>query len=193
MDIASKIANGDLNEGDKIYASSSLAGRYAVSSETARRAIHILVDLGIVSAKKGAGIYVISAQKAAAYTEQNQSLTTLVDLRMELSNSVSRQKEELDYFNSKMNELIERTENFRSENPFFPNQVFLSENALHLGETIGEMQFWHNTLATIIAIRRNDTLITSPGPYESIQVNDTIFFIGKPDSAAKVQFYFYGE
>ena len=33
LDIASKIANGELNEGDKIYASSSIAGRYAVSSE----------------------------------------------------------------------------------------------------------------------------------------------------------------
>ncbi len=193
IDIASKIATGDLLEGDKIYASSTLAGRYAVSSETARRAIHILVDLGIVSAKKGAGIYVTSFPKAVDYIQQNKSITTLMDLRDEMSASVSRQKKELEYFNEKMNELLERTENLRSENPFIPQQIHLTEDALHLGETIGEMAFWHNTLATIVAIRRGDTLIMSPGPYESIQAHDTVFFFGKNESLQKVKLYFFGE
>lgn len=193
LDIASKIANGELNEGDKIYASSSLAGRYAVSSETARRAIHILVDLGIVSTKKGTGITIISTDKALKYVEQNQSISTLVDLKKEMAESVARQKKELDFFNEKMMELIERTENLRSENPFIPYQLVMEPHAYHLETQIGELPLWEYTQATIVAIRRDGSLIMSPGPYESFKSGDTIFYFGKVDTPPKVKLFFYGE
>jgi len=38
-DVAAKIVDGHYKVGDKIYARSSLASQYGVSSETARRAI----------------------------------------------------------------------------------------------------------------------------------------------------------
>ncbi len=191
LDIASKIANGELNEGDKIYASSSLAGRYAVSSETARRAIHILVDLGIVSTKKGAGITILSTEKALKYVEQNQSISTLVDLKKEMALSVARQKKELDFFNEKMGELIERTENLRSENPFIPYQIVLEPHANYLDKTIGELPLWEYTQATIAAIRREGNLIISPGPYEPLRIDDTIYYFGKVDTPPKVKMFFY--
>lgn len=193
LDIASKIANGELNEGDKIYASSSLAGRYAVSSETARRAIHILVDLGIVSTKKGTGITILSTDKALKYVEQNQSISTLVDLKKEMAESVARQKKELDFFNEKMMELVERTENLRSENPFIPYQLVMEPHANHLEQPIGELPLWEYTQATIVAIRRDGNLIISPGPYESFKSQDTIFYFGKVDTPPKVKLFFYGE
>ena len=43
-DIAAKIAGGEYKIGDKIFARSSLASQYHVSSETARRAICVLCD-----------------------------------------------------------------------------------------------------------------------------------------------------
>ena len=58
VEVAARIANGEYPEGQKIYARSSLAGQYSVSPETARRAICILSDLGIVSSEKGNGIII---------------------------------------------------------------------------------------------------------------------------------------
>ena len=48
-DIASKIASGHYQVGEKIYARSVLASQYGVSAETARRAIAILADVDIVA------------------------------------------------------------------------------------------------------------------------------------------------
>ena len=156
-------------------------------AKTARRAIHILVDLGIVSSKKGMGITIQSAQKALKYVEQNQSISTLIDLKKEMALSVARQKKELDFFNEKMVELVERTENLRSENPFIPYQLVLEENAQQLDKSIGELPLWEYTQATIVAIRRGENLIISPGPYESLKVDDTIFYFGKVDTPPKVK------
>ena len=41
-DIASRIAEGSYQVGDKIFARSSLASQYQVSSETARKAVCVL-------------------------------------------------------------------------------------------------------------------------------------------------------
>ena len=61
-DVACKIADGLYREGDRIYARSALASQYGVSSETARRAMCVLDDLGIIEASKGSGIRIISYQ-----------------------------------------------------------------------------------------------------------------------------------
>lgn len=55
-DIASKIANGHYEVGEKIYARSVLASQYGVSAETARRAISILSDMDIVDTARGSGV-----------------------------------------------------------------------------------------------------------------------------------------
>ncbi|WP_369074759.1 cation:proton antiporter regulatory subunit, partial [Klebsiella pneumoniae] len=34
-----------------------------------------------------------------------------------------------------------------------------------MGKTAAETKFWQNTGATIVAIKRGDELIISPGPY----------------------------
>jgi DNA-binding GntR family transcriptional regulator len=63
QDFAAKIAAGDYKQGDKIYARSALASQYGVSSETARRAICVLSDIGVVEAVKGSGVVILSVRK----------------------------------------------------------------------------------------------------------------------------------
>ena len=72
VDIASKIAAGEYQEGNKLFARSALAGQYSVSPETSRRAISILSDMGIVKAVKGSGLTIISKEKAIGLVEQFQ-------------------------------------------------------------------------------------------------------------------------
>ena len=48
IEISSRIASGEYKVGEKIYARSSIASQYGVSSETARRAICVLCDLSLI-------------------------------------------------------------------------------------------------------------------------------------------------
>ena len=47
-----------------------------------------------------------------------------------------------------------------------------------IGKNIGKIQFWQETGATIVAIKRANYMILSPGPYAELYADDTIIFVG---------------
>lgn len=185
-DIAAKIANGTYPEGQRTYVRSALASQYGVSSETARRAICVLSDLGIVKSAKGSGITIISAEKAADFVQQFRDVDSINDLRRELRDRILRHQSELQRIGNLLDQLLDRAERFHASNPLVPYQYTLAGNCRHLGRTLQELNFWHNTLATVVAIRRNDRLILSPGPFEALYEGDTVYYIGNHDCIARV-------
>ena len=60
LQIAERIVRNELKVGQKIYARSTLATTFAVSPETARKAINVLSDLGIVDPVHGSGVNIAS-------------------------------------------------------------------------------------------------------------------------------------
>ncbi len=44
----------------------------------------------------------------------------------------------------------------------------LSPRTPLIGKSIGELKFWQSTGGTIVAIRRGQTVILSPGPYAEL-------------------------
>lgn len=82
--IAEKISTNQLKVGDKIHARSTLATTFGVSAETARRAISVLVDLGIVETRHGSGVVVTSRQKAQDYVKTEQEVNGLQSLQQDL-------------------------------------------------------------------------------------------------------------
>jgi K+/H+ antiporter YhaU regulatory subunit KhtT len=191
IEVAARIANGEYGEGEKIYARSSLASQYGVSPETARRAICILSDLGIVSSEKGSGIIIRSQKKAADYIQQNSKLETIDTIKENLLKSVARQKKEMDYLNECMNDLIEASVHFRSMNPFMPFEIRITTDCVYLNKTVTEIQFWQHTGATVIAVSRKDLVMKSPGPYVALTEGDTIYFIAQDDTADRVKGFLY--
>ena len=185
-DVASKIADGAYQVGEKIYARSALASQYGVSSETARRAICILDDLGIVSASRGSGVTVVSYEKAVAYIRQYQEFTTINDLRRSLVQSIERQRGEMVQICELLDRLSEKADRFRASNLFVPYQAKLSADSPHLGKTLQDLNFWHNTLATVVAIRREGTLVLSPGPYVTLKSGDVLCYIGNAECVDRV-------
>lgn len=186
-DIAARIADGKYVEGDKIYARSSLASQYGVSSETARRAICVLSDLNIVSSLKGSGVIIKSYENAVRFLKQYQDVRTINDIRSSMLSCVERQKEEMSMLNNHLTELIEKTEHFRSVNPFMPFQTTITAETFFVNKSIEELKFWHNTSATIVAIKRNENLLISPGPYAVFIENDVLYFVGDEDSFHRVR------
>jgi len=192
-DIASKIVKGHYQIGDRIYARSSLASQYGVSSETARRAISILTDLNIVETIKGSGVRIISFEKALNFIRQYEDVQTINNMKEEILQSVARQEKEMKFMNEAIDKLIDKTDRFRSINPFLPFEIEIKEDMPYLNKTISELNFWHNTTATIIAIRRKDDILLSPGPYAEIMLGDKLYFIGDEKSYDRVSHFLYPE
>lgn len=191
LDIAAKIIEKKYNIGEKIYARSSLSSQYGVSSETARRAIAILQDLEIVEASKGSGVLIKSYEKAVHFVHQFQDMQSVQELQKELQLSIAKQHEELKRMHETANTLINRTERFRSSNPFVPFQIEMNELSPYIGQSIQSMNFWHNTTATIVGIKRGNEMLLSPGPYASFEVQDIIYFIGNDTCLELVKNFLY--
>lgn len=190
-DIASKIVEKKYLVGEKIYARSSLASQYGVSAETARRAIAVLQDLEIVEATKGSGVMIKSYEKAAQFAHQFLEVQSIYQVQLEMLESIKRQKEELNVLQETTERLVSRTERFKSVNPFVPFQVEILENTPYISQSIGTINFWQNTMATIVGIRRGDELLLSPGPYATFQHHDIIYFIGNDECLERVQKFLY--
>lgn len=177
-DIAAKIVEKKYIIGDKIYARSLLASQYGVSAETARRAIAVLQDLNIVEATKGSGVMITSYENAANFVHRLEGVKSVRELQKELSLSIEKQFAELNNLQETAKELINRTNRFQSINPFVPFQLEISESCPYVSKSISEINFWQNTRATIVGIRKKNELLLSPGPYATLEVGDIVYFIG---------------
>lgn len=191
VDIASKIANGYYEVGEKMYTRSVLASQYGVSSETARRAICILSDMDIVDATKGSGVIITSSENAIKFIKQYDDIKTVNDLKSDILNSLERQKKENEYLKEHLLELINKTDRFKSINPFIPFEIKITRETPYIEKNIAEINFWHNTTATIIAIKRNDYLEMSPGPYAVLHEGDIFYFIGDENCYERVKNFLY--
>ncbi|MGM9929106.1 MAG: TrkA C-terminal domain-containing protein [Bacillus sp. (in: firmicutes)] len=191
VDIASKIVEKKYLVGERIYARSSLASQYGVSAETARRAISVLQDLEIVEASKGSGVLIKSYKKAAQFVHQFQDVQSIHDLQQELQMSIKQQSNELMKMQEVAKELINRTERYRSINPFIPFQIEIHDTCPYLHQTIQTMNFWQNTSATIVGIKKEGELLLSPGPYATIEQDDVIYFIGNDTCLDRVKNFLY--
>lgn len=190
-DIASKIVEKKYLIGEKIYARSSLASQYGVSAETARRAIAVLQDLEIVEATKGSGVMIKSYEKAAQFVHQFLEVQSIHQVQIEMLESIKRQREELSVLQEVTEQLVNRTEHFRSVNPFVPFQIEILGSCPYISQNIGTINFWQNTMGTIVGIRRESELILSPGPYATFQLHDIIYFIGNDECLERVQNFLY--
>lgn len=190
-DIAAKIANQHYKVGEKIYARSTLASQYGVSAETARRALCVLADLSIVEVIKGSGVLIKSYENAVKFIQHFDDIQTIDKLKQSIQESVERQIHEIEYFKSCLSNLIDSTDRFRSTNPFVPFTIEITPSTPYLGKTASEVNFWHNTTATIIAIKKGDVLLMSPGPYATLGKGDILYFIGDQDCINRVERFLY--
>ena len=76
--------------------------------------------------------------------------------------------------------LVKGQETFAAAGQPLPNyEVPVPKDSPLIGKSIGELQFWQSTGGTIVAIRRGQTVILSPGPYAELYGGDVIILAGK--------------
>lgn len=187
VEIAERIAAGIYDVGEKINARSTLASNFNVSPETARKAVNILVDLGIMSIRQGSGTYVVSKEKAQLFVERYRNVFSVQQLRQDIEESVAIQQKELAKFSKLLDTLVSQTKMNHAPEPFVPYELKIDRKCVCIGSTIGEMNIWQQTGATIVAIKRGSSHIVSPGPYEQIARGDVIYFVGNDLSEQRME------
>ena len=190
-DIAYKIVDGTYTEGEKVYARSSIGSRYGVSAETARRAVCVLADWDIVDIEKNSGVIIRSKDNARNSLNQHDHMQSIQGLKRKILENVERQQKETKELYAYLSEVIKRIDSYRSVNPFIPYEIVITDETPFLGETVGDINFWQKTSATIIAIRRNGVLIMSPGPKAVFRQNDIVYYTGDDECPDRVKKLMY--
>ena len=181
IDIANKIINGDFNRGDKISGRSLLASRYNVSPETIRKAIAIFKEANVVNVSQGKEVTIVSLEQAKNLVEHNKNTVYAHSLKQEIE-ILLKQKEDNDKcFKNIMTEIMKYSDQLKNLKPFNPVEIMVKDESLVVDKPLEKIALWHNTGATIVAVRRNNEIIISPGPYFVLHKNDKIVVVGTKD------------
>ncbi len=188
-DIASKIAAGKMRVGEKFSGRSLMASEYKVSQETIRRALRQLADLDIISVEEKSGATVLSRENAAAYLEKFTSETGLRDLKQKLKELMKRQADLQQEIVDLVQRIADLSERFPHSGPMKNYEFELSPDSSLIGKTIGQLKFWQNTGATIVAIRSEGEILLSPGPDAVLRPYDILVVTGEPQILEQVRNY----
>lgn len=189
LDLASRIARGELKEGTKVFGRSSLAGEYNVSPETIRRAVILLEDMEVVSASAGSGVMITSRKNAHKFVDSYQSKESISSLRQEILVLLNQKKSIEKEIIQIIDKIIDYSDRLKSTNPMNPMEIPLMEDSNLIGKTISDSKFWQNTGATIIGIRRGKDVIFSPGPYMAFEKGDKILAVGDQEIIQRAKEY----
>ncbi len=183
LDVARRVARGELNEGERIYGRSVMASEYNVSPETIRRALRLLADMKVVEVKPQSGVVVLSADSARRYIENFEDGTDVRALKGQM-NELMKEYEDLHRrMERTMAALLKGRETFTSEEPLPNYEVEVPAGSPLVGKSIGTLKFWQATGGTIVGIRRGQKVILSPGPYAELYDGDVIVLVGTPEAA----------
>ena len=184
LDIARRIAKGELPEGQRIYGRSLMASEYNVSPETIRRALRLLSDMKVVEVKPQSGVVVLSCDSARRYIESFEESADVRALRRQLKALLAEYADLSRRLSDTVTALMKSRDTFAAADEPFPNyEVRVPADSALIGRSIGELKFWQSTGGTIVAIRRGQTVILSPGPYAQLYGGDVIVLVGSPAAA----------
>lgn len=183
-DIAGRIAKGEFGEGQRIYGRSIMASEYNASPETVRRALKLLADMKVVEVKPQSGATVLSKDNASRYISNFKDETNVHALLRQLRELKAQYDDLNDRIIGTVDAIIHTRYSFSAANEPLPNyEVCIPDGSRLIGKSIGELKFWQSTGATIVAIKRGQNIILSPGPYAELYNGDSIILVGTPAAA----------
>ena len=184
LDLARRIAKGELAEGSRVYGRSVMASEYNVSPETIRRALRLLADMKVVEVKPQSGAVVLSADSARRYIENFEEDADVHALRQQLKELMAEYADLSRRLSDTVTALVKSRDTFAAAGEPLPNyEVPIPKGSPLIGKSIGALKFWQSTGGTIVAIRRGQTVILSPGPYAELYDGDVIVLVGSPAAA----------
>lgn len=187
LDIANRIVRREIAEGVLLSGRSVMSSEYGVSPETIRRSFSLLEEMGVVEVRLNRGVFVVSRESAKKYItkygKSNDNRKLLSQIRHVLS---EREQVDKELF-ILTRDLIEANDRFSASNPFPTYEYTIKDGSLAVGNSLGALDFWQQTGGTVIAIRRDGSILLSPGPALSLHVQDIIIFVGNQDTLEKTK------
>jgi len=177
MDLAARIASGEIPEGSHLKGRSTLATQYNVSPETIRRSVSILSDKSVLKIMLGSGMVILSKENAIKFLKSFKNDERVADLRMKLAQMMEQRSRMDEEILSLTKQLIDMYRYKRSD-LISPVEIALPDNSPLIGKSIGELEIWHNTGATVIGVVQQKDIILSPGPYYEFCESDRILIVG---------------
>lgn len=189
--IAQRIADGELQEGEKLSGRSKLSSEYNVSPETIRKAVQVLQDRAVVNVREQSGVYVLSAEQArqclGSFKDGGGLIGKKYQLRQLLEQQQALGRELQELCSSILDEMILPAQAAQS----LPNYcVRIPEDWDGAGKSLGALKFWRATGATVVAIRRSGQEIVSPGPDTALLCGDLLIFVGDLEARKGVVRFF---
>ena len=130
----------------------------------------------VVDVKPQSGAVVLSADSARRYIENFSEDADIHSLRLQLKALLAESAEVNRRMADTVSALVKGQDTFAAAGQPLPNSPLI-------GKSIGELKFWQSTGGTIVAIRRGQTVILSPGPYAELYSGDVIILVGSPSAA----------
>ena len=177
VDLSTRIASGEIPEGEKLKGRSVLSTEYNVSPETIRRSMSILSDKKVVEINLGSGIVVASREKAIQFVKSFKNDESISEMRLNLTQMLEKKKQLDDEIVALTEQIIDMYK-YRRTDLITPVEIQVPHGSHIVGRSIGELEVWHNTGATIIGIIRNKNVVISPGPYYEFDQADKILIVG---------------
>lgn len=174
FDIAAKIAAGELKIGERFTGRSLMGSQYGVSAETIRRALRHLEEMGIISTQVNVGSTVRSKKRAVEYVDQFQSGKDLWALKCQLRELIARRDALNAEITGTLQRILDLSERFRRSDRLRTYEFPVEADTAAAGQSIGALQFRQNTGATIVALRKGEELVLSPGPEARLERGDVV-------------------
>ncbi|WP_294186891.1 TrkA C-terminal domain-containing protein [uncultured Clostridium sp.] len=189
VDIAYRIVNNQFTEGEKITGRTTLVSIYNVSPETIRRSLALLRDMNVVTINEKSGVIINNKDYAKEFLNKFKTKSDFTSLNNETFELIKQRKEIDTKLEKNINSIIEFATQLRNVGSIIPFESIVEKDSFAVGKSIGELNFWHNTKATIIAVKRDGDLFLSPGPYFKINSNDIIVYVGEDSVIETVKDY----
>ena len=146
LDLAGRVARGELPEGSRVYGRSIMASEYNVSPETIRRALRLLADMKVVEVKPQSGALVLSADSARRYIENFRDDAGVHALRRRLKDLLEEEETLHRRITETAAALVKGRETFASAHEPFPNyEVPVPKDSPMIGRSLGALKFWQST------------------------------------------------
>ncbi|MBS4804156.1 MAG: GntR family transcriptional regulator [Clostridium sp.] len=189
VDIAHRIINNEFLEGEKITGRTTLVSIYNVSPETIRRSLALLKDMNVVTVNEKSGIIINNKNAAKEFLYKFKTKSDFTNLNNETFDLIKMRKEIDNKLEKNITSIIEFATQLRNVGSIIPFENIVKKDSVAVGKSIGELNFWHNTKATIIAVKRDGDLFLSPGPYFIINTDDIIVYVGDDSVLENVKNY----
>lgn len=186
LDIAHRIVRGELKEASKVSGRSTLSSEYGVSPETIRRAMSLLEQGKVVRVVEQSGIFIEPKEHAMHYLQQASYVNSVEVLKQNLKDAFKRKAEIEDEIQTIVSEILDLSSRFKNIDLLNRFQVEIVEGSPLINQSLKSSKFYQHTMATVIAIRRDNQLIASPNPTMKLQVNDVLIVVGPLESSELV-------